>query len=344
LLLISGDVFDTGTPTPQAEGLVFRFFKRIGRAGIPSVVIAGNHDSPSRVEAWGSLAELVDVHAVAWPRPHDKGGVIRLRSRAGETALVAAVPFASPQTLLSALERAEDDTLAKQRYADGMRAIVENVSRPFGAETVNLLMLHTHLEGALFSGSERSVHLGEEWAAAPQALPASAHYVALGHIHKPQRVDSAPAPAYYAGSVLQMDFGEAGEEKGFVLVDARPRQPVRCERVPYRGGKPLHHVRRTLAELEAEASQLASSGWLRVTVPLSRPDPDINTRVRKLVPNALRVDVELPQQPALVEARPVRGNDPVQLYEAYCAARQGKPPEDEVVEAFRALLAAESEA
>src|SRR5262249_28064495 len=130
----------------------------------------------------------------------------------------------------------------------------------------------------------------------------------------------------------------------FVLVDARPKQPARCERVPYRGGKPLHHVRRTLAELAVQAATLAASGWLRVTVPLQRPDPDINAKVRKLLPNALRVDVDLPQQLALVETRPLPGSDPVQLYKAYCKSRQGQPPADEVVDAFRALHAAESEA
>src|SRR4051812_49343925 len=58
LLLVAGDVFDTASPSAEAERLVFGFFKRIGRAGVPSVVIAGNHDNPTRVDAWGTLAEL----------------------------------------------------------------------------------------------------------------------------------------------------------------------------------------------------------------------------------------------------------------------------------------------
>src|SRR5690242_10442697 len=57
LLLVSGDVFDNGAPVAKAEKVVFGFFKRVGRAGTKSIVIAGNHDSPARVEAWGMLAE-----------------------------------------------------------------------------------------------------------------------------------------------------------------------------------------------------------------------------------------------------------------------------------------------
>src|SRR5437870_13452103 len=67
LLLMSGDVFETGAPVTAAERAVFLFFKRVGMAGTQSVVIAANHDSPARVEAWGTLAELVNVHVVVRP-------------------------------------------------------------------------------------------------------------------------------------------------------------------------------------------------------------------------------------------------------------------------------------
>ncbi len=61
LLLVSGDIFDTGAPPPEAERLVFGFFKRVGRAGVRTVVIGGNHDSPARLEAWISRPGMDDV-------------------------------------------------------------------------------------------------------------------------------------------------------------------------------------------------------------------------------------------------------------------------------------------
>jgi exonuclease SbcD len=345
VLLVSGDVFDSGAPPPEAERLVFGFFKRVGRSGTHSVVVAGNHDSPARFEAWGSLAELVNVHAVPRPAPHDRGGLIAIETRTGETALVAAVPFAPVRFLVAALELAQDETAARQRYADGLGAMVANVTGPFRADTVNLLVLHTHLDGAAFSGSERSVHLGEEWAATPQSLPASAHSVALGHIHKPQRVEAAPSPAFYAGSALQLDFGEAGEEKSCVLVDARPRQPVRWDRVPYQGGTPLARVTATLPELERGAERLRAAGHLAVTVPLAEPDPDLAGKVRRLLPNALKVDVELPERPADADPlRPPSDADPATLFEAYCRRERGAPPDAGLLQAFRRLHAEAEEA
>ncbi len=339
LLLVSGDVFDSGAPAADAERAVFSFFKRVGRAGIQTVVIAGNHDSAARLEAWGTLTELIDVHVVARPRPARAGGCRSLTTRSGETAQIACVPFAAPRDLVSATELAESDTVSRQRYADGMRAIVDNVTQPFDARSVNLLMLHTHLVGATFSGSERQVHLGDEWAAAPQAIPARAHYAALGHIHKPQRIAGAPCPAEYAGSPLQLDFGETGEEKSWVLVDARAGQPARTEHVPYRGGTPLAKDAIALAQLEREADRLRGLGHLWVTVRLETPEPDLATRVRKLVPNAVKVTADLPRAapgPDVPAPLPVTAA-PIDLYAAYHERTYSAPPDAELRAAFEEL-------
>lgn len=167
----------------------------------------------------------------------------------------------------------------------------------------------------MFGDSERRVHIGEDWAASPEALPSTASYVALGHLHKPQKV-AVRVPAYYAGSLLQLDFGEAGEEKTFNVVTASPGKRAAVERMPYQGGLPLIDVRAGLAELESTVDQYRR-GWVRVTVPLAAPDPDLNRKVRQLLPNALVVRAELPEveEP---EERPVEaGLPPVGHYAAY---------------------------
>jgi exonuclease SbcD len=338
LLLHSGDIFDTPTPPAEAERLVFGFFRRLSRLAVPSVVIAGNHDSPTRFEAWGALAELAQVRVLARPRPAQSGGLIEIDARGGQRARVAAVPFAAPRVFTSALQLTEAEGQAHQRYADGLRAMIANVCAPFAADSVNLLMLHTHLEGALFSGSERRVHLGDEWAGTTQALPAAAHYVALGHIHKPQQLLASPAPAYYAGSPLQLDFGEAGEQKGFVVIDAAPRLPARVTRVPYEGGRPLLRVRHTLPELEREAARLRAAGWLHVSVPIVVPDPDLAAHVRRLLPNAVRISPELPEATASAAPATARpGLAPAELYSAYHEREHRRRPEPELLAAFEAL-------
>lgn len=339
VVLVTGDVFDGGAPPARAEAVVYRFFKRIGRTGAQSVVIAGNHDSGTRLEAWGELAELVGVHAVGRPKPPDRGGVIELTTRAGEAAVVAAIPFAAPRTLVTALELGSDDTAAMQGYADRLRQVIERCTSRFRTGAVNLLCLHTHLDGAVFTGSERRVHLGDDWAAAPQALPASAHYVALGHIHKPQAV-TAPCPAEYAGSPLQLDFGEAGEAKSFVRIDAAAGRPAQIHRVPYRGGRALTVVRGTLEELAARRAELATAGWLKVIARLAAPDPELSRKVHALLDNVVTVDFECPAAERETMTGPtLRDAAPADVYRAWFERTHGRALDDAVVKAFDQLLA-----
>ncbi len=340
LLLVSGDVFDSGVPAAEAERVVFRFLKRVGEAGTQSVVIAGNHDSPARLEAWGLLAELVGCHVVARPAMPDDGGVIELETAAGEVAVVAAVPFAGARTLVRALDLAHDEADAHMTYTDRMRRILEVVSAPFRDNAVNLLMVHAYLSGAVLSRSERRVHVGEEWAVEPMSLPDTAHYVALGHIHKPQRVAGAGlVPAYYAGSPQQLDFGEVGEPKSFLVIEAEAGKPAhRIEQVPYQGTTPLVDHRATLAELEAEADVLRQAGWMRVTVPLAVPDPDVNGKVRRLLPNAVVVRVELPAAEVGDEdERPADGTASHEVFAAYFRRQHHRLPEPELIDTFREL-------
>ena len=87
LVLMSGDVFESQMPPPEAERAVSGFFKRLGRAGVPSVVVAGNHDHPVRMDTWGLLAEFVGVQARGLPRRRTEGGLIELPTQVGETGV-----------------------------------------------------------------------------------------------------------------------------------------------------------------------------------------------------------------------------------------------------------------
>ncbi len=337
LVLHSGDVFESRNPAAEAEQLVNRFLVRVGRSGAQMVVIAGNHDDPLRLDARSLLTERINVQILGRPRSASRGGARIVETRCGETAVVAALPFATPGSWVSALDIAGEEAKARDRYARTFARAVRDLSGAFRPDAVNLLMAHTHIEGAQFGESERRVHISEDWAASPKALPAKASYVALGHIHKPQKVDGK-VPAYYAGSLLQMDFGEAGEEKSFNLVTASPGKPGSVDAIPYQGGMPLVDLHATLAELEATAER-HRVGWLRVTVPLTEKDPDLNRKVRALLPNALVVRAELPEAEERPDPRPESGASPDRLYAAYHLRTHQHPVELAVLDKFLDLLA-----
>ncbi|MFY9824100.1 MAG: exonuclease SbcCD subunit D [Thermoanaerobaculia bacterium] len=318
LVLHTGDVFESRNPPAEAEQLVNRFLLRVGRSGAQMLVIAGNHDDPLRLDARSLLTELVHVQIVGRARTASRGGTRVFTTRRGEKAVVAALPFASPGSWVSALDLVGEEASARAKYARMFELAVQDLCGAFRPVAVNILMAHTHLEGAQFGESERRVHIAEDWAASPQALPSTASYIALGHLHKPQKIEG-PVPTYYAGSLLQMDFGEAGEEKTFVVVTASPGKPARSvsvEHVLYEGGLPLVDLRASLAELE-QAADKHRTGWLRVTVPLTERDPDLNRKVRELLPNALVVRAELPEVEEPPEIRLESGIPPVGHYAAY---------------------------
>src|SRR5262245_62101240 len=335
LVLHTGDVFESRNPPAEAEQLVNRFLVRVGRSGAHMLVVAGNHDDPLRLDARSLLTKFVNVKILGRPRPAFRGGTRVVKTRRGGQAVVAALPFASPGAWVSALDIAGEEAGARAQYARMFALAVKDLCSDFRPDAVNLLMAHTHLEGALFGDSERRVHIAEDWAGSPEALPATASYIALGHLHKPQEI-AGPVPAFYAGSLLQMDFGEAGEEKSFVVITASPGEPATVEHVPYEGGLPLVDLRASLAELEAAADD-HRTGWLRVTVPLTEKDPDLNRKVRELLPNALVVRAELPEIEEPPDVGLEKGLSPVEHYGFYHLREHQQPAEWSVLEAFRNL-------
>jgi exonuclease SbcD len=338
LVLHSGDIFESRNPPAEAEQLVNRFFIRVGRAGARMLAVAGNHDDPLRLDARSLLTEFANVQIIGRPRQAWKGGIRTLETRGGETAIIAALPFASAGAWVSALDLAGEEASARNKYADMFEQAVQNLCEAYRPDAVNLLVAHTHIEGAIFGESERRVHIGEDWAARPQSLPSDASYIALGHIHKPQKVEgTGTAPAYYAGSPLQMDFGEVGEEKSFVVVTASPGEPAIVEHVPYEGGIPLFDLYASLAELEATAEEHRSGCWLRVTVPLTEKDPDVNRKVRELLPNALVVRVELPEVEEQEVIRLQPGVSPVGHYGAFHLREHQHEADPAVLETFQDL-------
>lgn len=348
LVLMSGDVFESQVPPPEAERAVSGFFKRLGAAGIPSVVVAGNHDHPVRMDAWGMLAEFVGVQARGLPRRRTEGGLIELSSKSGDSVCVAAVPWASPGRIVEALTLARDETQAKQQYADAMQHILAHLAEGFRQGAVNLVVAHSYIAGAKSCGSERIVTLGDEWAATAQSLPPIAQYVALGHVHRPQRIEAAGPHTQYAGSPMQLDFGEVDDEKSFVVIDVSPGKPPRVERVPYEGGSRLGEWTGTITDLERDADSLRHFGYLKVRVTLDSPMPDLNRRARQILPNIVVVEAVLPEMsPSDSEEghghRPTAAVAPLDQFRNFYQREHQREPQADTLTMFSDLHAAASQ-
>ena len=298
LVLVAGDLYDTRNPGAEAESAVYEFFKTLGDARIPSVVIAGNHDAPGRLEAAAGLLGLAGVYVVGEPKVARQGGVFTLRL-GGETARIAALPFVSERRIVKVHELLGSDAGAwREGYREGMRKLINNLTAPFKNDAVNLLLLHTTTEGAQLAHSEYKFHSTDAYVLAPDLFPETCNYVALGHIHMPQKVQGLPENAgRYAGSVVQLDFGEQGDTKYVYILEAKAGKPTQVlKEHALQAGKRLKRISASRDELDRKLSELEWDGWLKVSIKLERPDPGLKDRLKRDYPNILVVEQQLPER------------------------------------------------
>jgi exonuclease SbcD len=253
LVIVAGDLFDTATPTAESERIVYRALLDLAAGGRPVVVIAGNHDSSGRLAAVAPLSEASGVHVASAIRPPDDGGVVELKAD-GVTALVALLPFPSQRYVVTAdlLMAANDAADAHAAYADRVGRILRALTGGFGASTVNLVAAHLMVLGGTMGGGERGAHTVFDYWVPATAFPSSAQYVALGHLHRAQRLDG-PAPLHYCGSPLQLDFGETDNQPVVNLVDLRPGLPADVRAVELAAGRRLRTLKGTLDQLREHA-------------------------------------------------------------------------------------------
>jgi DNA repair protein SbcD/Mre11 len=342
LILVAGDIFDNKNPSAEAEEAVFDFF--LSTKAIPSVVIAGNHDSPQRLEALRQLLKLANVHVVGQPRIASQGGVFDLPIK-GETARIAALPFVSERRIVKVTELLEMDVGQQlERYQENMRKLIKNLSSSFDPDVVNILMMHGTMDGATLSSSEYTFHNSETYALKADVLPIEANYVALGHIHKPQGIHGfSDHMGCYSGSIVQLDFGEA-ESKRVCIVDAQAGQPTTLREVPLKGGKRLKRVSVDYQDLERKHFDLLEfPGFLKLVVKLDQPRPGLKERIKQSLPNVLAVELELPESESELSVVDVAHMNLFEAYGQYYKHERAQDTPEHLQAAFKELLELQDE-
>jgi exonuclease SbcD len=218
--------------------------------------------------------------------------VVEVPSRDGrETMVVAPLPFLSQRWIVKASDLMGGDAARSvQLYEDRYRKLTNWMCTRFRDDAVNVIAAHAFVHGADASGSERAAHLTTAYGVPSTVFPAAAHYVALGHLHRPQEIPG-PCPIRYSGSPMALDFGEAGQRKVVVVVDAAPGTPARVAEVPLSSGRPLVVAKGTLAELRT--LEVADDAFVRVHV-CERLRVGLADEVRALFPNVVDVVLETP--------------------------------------------------
>ncbi len=289
LVLVAGDVFDRPIPPVDALALGLGGLLRLAE-GRPVVAVAGNHDSPELFEA---LAPLVrdrgrGVHLIGSIRRPEDGGVLG-PEQLGVPALIGCLPFLREGRVVDFMRDAGE---WYGQYAERIAALCTAFDTALvaraGTDLVPLLVAHFMVGGVKVGGSERELHVGGAYVASAQAIPPGPQYVALGHIHAPQAIPGSPVPGQYAGSLLPLDFGEAGETKRVVIVDAEPGRLATVSSIPLASGRPLVRAEGTWDELDARAEELRDV-YLDLTVRVGGTDTDLGRRAADSFPFLVNV-------------------------------------------------------
>lgn len=240
-LIIAGDVFDRSIPPEDAVNLFAEFLVvlRAVAPQMPIVVIAGNHDSGSRLAYLGGLLTAVGVHLRGDPTSLEKP--ILVRDAAGEEAEIFCIPFLFPGALST---HREDEELP---IATQEGALEEALRRARSARTEgrhHVAVAHCFVAGGTVSDSERAL-VGQATQVGA-SLFEGFDYVALGHLHRPQRVADR---VHYSGSPLPYSFSESEDEKSLLSVELLRDATPRVTRIPIRLPRRMKILRGTIAEL-----------------------------------------------------------------------------------------------
>ncbi len=275
-VLIAGDVYNRAQPSGEAVRMAGDFLAALAEKGKPVFVISGNHDGGELVDYCGGLLERNGVHVAG---VYD--GALRrhvLRDEWGEVH-VYLLPFVKPIQVRAALRRLGEDADGIQTYEDAVRAALDRT--PLDPEARNVLVAHQFVLGAETSDSEERAIGGLEQV--PAEVFAGFDYVALGHLHSPQRL--CGGRVCYSGSPLKYALSEERQRKGALVVTLGEKGSLEIETEPIPPLRDVRTVTGPLAEIADPA--LYSDDFIGAVVTDELLPPDPLGALRTVYPNLI---------------------------------------------------------
>lgn len=251
MVIIAGDIYDTSNPPAQAEKLFYKTVSELSQNGKRCVlIIAGNHDNPERLSAASPLAHEQGIIILGMPNSYtepykyngfeivfSEEGVVELKIK-DESVVISTLPYPSEKRLNEVLVKSTDDKDKQQTYTEKIGEIFKLTTKKFKEDTINIAVSHLFVLGGETTDSERPIELGGSLIVNTKDLPQNAQYIALGHLHKPQKV-SERLNAYYSGSPLQYSKDERSYSKGANIVDIKAGEKPKINQIYFKNYKPI---------------------------------------------------------------------------------------------------------
>ncbi len=257
LLIIAGDIFDIGNPPNYAQKLYYRFFKSLLSTNCEHcIVIGGNHDSPAMLGAPKELLDVFNISVISAATDNLQDEIIEIKDKNGDLKMVvAAVPFLRDRDLKAAsmqetaLEKAEQIKLGIYKHYQNIAELCEKYKK-----TPIVATGHLFAKGAQSSDKQDNIYIGNLENISAEQFSATFDYVALGHIHRAQKMGEREN-IRYSGSLIPLSFSEVQDQKSVTIIDFEGKKIKNIDLISVPTFRKLRLFRGNLEEVKEKISK-----------------------------------------------------------------------------------------
>ncbi|MFA8437122.1 MAG: exonuclease SbcCD subunit D C-terminal domain-containing protein [Marinifilaceae bacterium] len=302
VLIVAGDIFDVGYPSNSALKQYYRFLYQTRQTGCRNIIITGgNHDYISTLNAPKAILEALDITVMGGVPENLSDEIVTVKDEQGNPqAFVCAVPFLRDREIRQAVAgESYDDRLKATR--EGILQHFKDIARLVEEQNPEKLPViatgHLYMAGASVSESEREIQIGNQAAFSLDGFPETFDYLALGHIHRPQRIGGLEH-IRYSGSPLPLSFSERKDEKQVVLIEFRDRKLECIKPLLVPACRKLVSINGTLSEVREKLENYRSAGdlkdWAEVKVTEEQYDPELTRLYKEMQEEEFEVEIVKP--------------------------------------------------
>jgi len=364
-VIIAGDLFDTINPPTEAVELLYQTLKRLTNNGQrPVIAIAGNHDSPDRIEAPDPLARECGIVFVGYPhslvstfslesgvqvKQSAPGFIELLLPQTSVTLRIITTPYANEIRLRTCLSAENSEQQLRDVLQQYWLQLSEN---HLDSNGVNVLATHLFVvkDGEPLPEEPEDekpiLYIGGTQAVYTSNFPSQVQYVALGHLHRKQIVDETPCPIVYSGSPLAYSFSEANQEKYVMIVDVEPGQTAEVRAVPLTSCRRL--IRKRFEKIEEAIAWLQENQDVYVELTIVSDNylsaverkqlNDAHDLIVAIIPEVRNVGEQATSGLTIDVTRSID-----ELFVDYFKYKKGQNPDERMMNLFKEVLAEEKQ-
>jgi exonuclease SbcD len=366
IVVVSGDLFDTFNPPTEAVDLFYKTLKRLTNGGRrPVIAIAGNHDSPDRIEAPDPLARECGIIFAGYPNSvvpvfELETGLKVIVSEEGFIELsipgkafpirLLLTPYANEYRLKSYLGEENSEEELRNVLQDKWQQLCNKYCDDNG---VNILISHLFMikKGGVVPEEPEDekpiLHVGGAQAIFSENIPYQIQYTALGHLHRMHKVDDFPSPIYYSGSPISYSFSEANQNKYVLIVDVAPSEIANLREVQLTTVRPLlrkraYGVDEAIVWLTDNSNALVELTLVTDTYITAKDRRRLNAAhngIVTIIPEVLNADLFVENSKKQIDLNQSMES----LFSDYFNHSKGQLPNEDIMNLFKEILAEEDE-